>query len=128
MAHSHPLSPVYRAPAPRTLRRPVRGVCPLLSIREHRPPGRTRLRPPVPLHGQPLPAGDLAEFLDAVLGAGVDIVQLREKGLEARDECVTLRCSPPPPSGTEAVRGHDRADIAWPPEPRCCIWGRTICP
>ena len=30
--------------------------------------------------------GDLADFLDAVLGAGVDIVQLREKGLEARDE------------------------------------------
>jgi len=30
--------------------------------------------------------GDLAEFLDAVLGAGVDIVQLREKGLEAREE------------------------------------------
>ena len=30
--------------------------------------------------------GDLAEFLDAVLGAGVDIVQLREKGLEAKEE------------------------------------------
>jgi thiamine-phosphate pyrophosphorylase len=30
--------------------------------------------------------GDLARFLDAVLGAGVDIVQLREKGLEAADE------------------------------------------
>jgi thiamine-phosphate pyrophosphorylase len=30
--------------------------------------------------------GDLPEFLDAVLGAGVDIVQLREKGLEAREE------------------------------------------
>ena len=25
--------------------------------------------------------GDLAQFLDAVLGAGVEIVQLREKGL-----------------------------------------------
>src|SRR3954465_4378703 len=30
--------------------------------------------------------GDLAEFLDAVLAAGVDVVQLREKGLEARAE------------------------------------------
>jgi len=30
--------------------------------------------------------GDLAEFLDVVLGAGVDIVQLRQKGLEAGDE------------------------------------------
>ena len=27
--------------------------------------------------------GDLAPFLDAVLGGGVDIIQLREKGLEA---------------------------------------------
>ncbi|GAA2100115.1 thiamine phosphate synthase [Actinomadura alba] len=30
--------------------------------------------------------GDLPEFLDAVLGGGVDIVQLRQKGLEARQE------------------------------------------
>lgn len=30
--------------------------------------------------------GDLEDFLDAVLAAGVDIVQLREKGLEARQE------------------------------------------
>jgi thiamine-phosphate pyrophosphorylase len=29
--------------------------------------------------------GDLPEFLDAILGAGVDIVQLREKGAEAGD-------------------------------------------
>jgi thiamine-phosphate pyrophosphorylase len=29
--------------------------------------------------------GDLAAFLDAILGAGVDIVQLREKGAEAGD-------------------------------------------
>ena len=49
--------------------------------------------------------GDLAEFLDAVLGAGVDIVQLREKGLEAARSSALLevfadacprhgRCSP----------------------------------
>src|SRR5260370_32216033 len=30
--------------------------------------------------------GDLVPFLDAVLGAGVDIIQLREKGLEAQEE------------------------------------------
>jgi thiamine-phosphate pyrophosphorylase len=30
--------------------------------------------------------GDLAGFLDAVLAGGVDVVQLREKGLEAREE------------------------------------------
>ena len=30
--------------------------------------------------------GDLAEFLEVVLAAGVDVVQLREKGIEAREE------------------------------------------
>ena len=30
--------------------------------------------------------GDLPDFLDAVLAGGVDIVQLRQKGLEAREE------------------------------------------
>ena len=34
--------------------------------------------------------GDLPEFLDAVLGNGVDIVQLREKGLEAGEELALL--------------------------------------
>jgi thiamine-phosphate pyrophosphorylase len=43
--------------------------------------------------------GDLPGFLDAVLGGGVDIVQLREKGLEAGEELALL-----------AV--NDRADVA----------------
>jgi len=34
--------------------------------------------------------GDLEDFLDAVLAAGVDIVQLREKGLEAKQEITIL--------------------------------------
>src|ERR1700721_4355691 len=57
--------------------------------------------------------GDLAEFLDAVLGAGVDIVQLREKGLEAREELALLEVF------ADACRRHgrllavnDRADVA----------------
>lgn len=57
--------------------------------------------------------GDLASFLDAVLGAGVDIVQLREKGLEAREELALLSVF------AEACRKHgrllavnDRADVA----------------
>jgi thiamine-phosphate pyrophosphorylase len=57
--------------------------------------------------------GDLAGFLDAVLAAGVDIVQLREKGLEARDELGLLEVF------YDACRRHgrllavnDRADIA----------------
>ena len=57
--------------------------------------------------------GDLAQFLDAVLGAGVDIVQVREKGLEAREELALLEVF------ADACRRHgrllavnDRADVA----------------
>jgi thiamine-phosphate pyrophosphorylase len=57
--------------------------------------------------------GDLAQFLDAALGAGVDIVQLREKGLEAREELALLEIF------ADACRRHgrllavnDRADVA----------------
>jgi thiamine-phosphate pyrophosphorylase len=66
--------------------------------------------------------GDLAEFADAVLAGGVDIIQLRDKGspgeqrfgpLEARGELAALEVL------TEAARRHgalvavnDRADIA----------------
>jgi thiamine-phosphate pyrophosphorylase len=57
--------------------------------------------------------GDLPEFLDAVLAAGVDIVQLREKGLEAREELELLQVF------ADACRRHgrllavnDRADVA----------------
>lgn len=57
--------------------------------------------------------GDLAEFLDVVLAAGVDVVQLREKGLEAREELALLE------TFAEAAERHgalfsvnDRADIA----------------
>jgi thiamine-phosphate pyrophosphorylase len=56
---------------------------------------------------------DLAEFVDAVLAGGVDVVQLREKGIEARREiglCEVL---------AEAAARHDalwsvndRADVA----------------
>jgi len=57
--------------------------------------------------------GDLAQFLEAVLAAGVDIVQLREKGLEAREELGLLEVF------ADACRRHgrllavnDRADVA----------------
>src|SRR5437763_3388566 len=57
--------------------------------------------------------GDLARFLDAVLGAGVDIVQLREKGLEVGEELALLEVF------AQACRRHgrllavnDRADLA----------------
>ena len=35
--------------------------------------------------------GDLAEFLDAVLAGGVDVVLLRDKGLEVRRCCTWVR-------------------------------------
>jgi thiamine-phosphate pyrophosphorylase len=57
--------------------------------------------------------GDLAEFLDAVLPAGVDVVQLRQKGLEARPEIAAAEIF------AAAARRHgrlvsvnDRADVA----------------
>ncbi len=57
--------------------------------------------------------GDLPEFLDAVLGAGGDIVQLREKNLEAGEELGLLEVF------ADACRrhgrllaGNDRADVA----------------
>jgi thiamine-phosphate pyrophosphorylase len=57
--------------------------------------------------------GDLMPFLDAVLSAGVDIIQLREKGLEAGEELRLLEVF------ADACRRHgrllavnDRADVA----------------
>jgi len=58
--------------------------------------------------------GDLPDFLDRVLSNGVDIVQLREKNLEAADELAALRIF------GDACRRHgallavnDRADVAF---------------
>ncbi|MEU0371922.1 thiamine phosphate synthase [Streptomyces sp. NPDC006283] len=57
--------------------------------------------------------GDLPEFLDAVLSSGVDIVQLRDKGMEAGEELEHLQVF------ADACRRHgkllavnDRADVA----------------
>jgi thiamine-phosphate pyrophosphorylase len=59
------------------------------------------------------PQGDLVPFLDAVLGAGVDVIQLREKGLEAAEELGLLEVF------ADACQRHgrllavnDRADVA----------------
>jgi thiamine-phosphate pyrophosphorylase len=57
--------------------------------------------------------GDLAEFLDAVLAGGVDCVQLREKGLEAREEialCEVFAAAAQRHGALWSV--NDRADIA----------------
>jgi thiamine-phosphate pyrophosphorylase len=58
--------------------------------------------------------GDLEAFLDAALGGGVDIVQLRQKGLEARQEIEYLsafRAACDKHGALLAV--NDRADIAY---------------
>jgi thiamine-phosphate pyrophosphorylase len=57
--------------------------------------------------------GDLADFLDAVLSNGVDIVQLREKGLEARDEIALLETLAQACARHGALFAvNDRADVA----------------
>lgn len=58
--------------------------------------------------------GDLPEFLDAVLGAGVGIVQLRQKGLEAGQEMAVLdvfrgKCD----KHGALLSVNDRADVAY---------------
>lgn len=58
--------------------------------------------------------GDLPRFLDAVLGSGVDIVQLRQKGLEAGQELRYLEvfraaCA----RHGKLLAVNDRADVAY---------------
>jgi thiamine-phosphate pyrophosphorylase len=58
--------------------------------------------------------GDLPLFLDAVLGSGVDIVQLRQKGLEAAQELRYLEVFRAACTRHGALLAvNDRADIAY---------------
>ncbi|WP_236655320.1 thiamine phosphate synthase, partial [Streptacidiphilus carbonis] len=73
--------------------------------------------------------GDLPEFLDAVLAGGVDIVQLRDKGLEARQELAALEVF------SDACRRHgrllavnDRADVAHAARPDVLHLGQDDLP
>ncbi|GAA2108525.1 thiamine phosphate synthase [Kitasatospora saccharophila] len=73
--------------------------------------------------------GDLPEFLDAVLGGGVDIVQLRDKGLEAKQELAHLEVF------ADAARRHgkllavnDRADVAYGARPDVLHLGQDDLP
>ena len=57
--------------------------------------------------------GDLADFLDAVLRNGVDVVQLRDKGLEAREELRLLEIVAAAAERHGALWAvNDRADVA----------------
>jgi thiamine-phosphate pyrophosphorylase len=73
--------------------------------------------------------GDLVQFLDAVLQAGVDVVQLREKGLEAREEIALSEVF------ADAARRHgrlfsvnDRADVAYAVRPDILHLGQDDLP
>ena len=73
--------------------------------------------------------GDLAAFLDAVLAGGVDIVQLRDKGLEAKQELEALEVF------ADACRRHgrllavnDRADVAHAARPQVLHLGQDDLP
>ncbi|HEY7815061.1 MAG TPA: thiamine phosphate synthase [Nakamurella sp.] len=57
--------------------------------------------------------GDLEQFLDSVLANGVDVVQLREKGLEALDELRLLEIFAAAATRHGALWAvNDRADVA----------------
>ena len=73
--------------------------------------------------------GDLADFLDGVLAAGVDIIQLRQKGMEARAELAALEVF------SDACERHgrllavnDRADIAYASRPHILHLGQDDLP
>ncbi|MEV4555915.1 thiamine phosphate synthase [Kitasatospora sp. NPDC049285] len=73
--------------------------------------------------------GDLADFLDAVLAGGVDVVQLRDKSLEARQELEYLEVF------ADAARRHgkllavnDRADVAFGARPDVLHLGQDDLP
>jgi thiamine-phosphate pyrophosphorylase len=56
---------------------------------------------------------DLAEFADAALAGGVDVIQLREKGIEARDELAALEVLAEACARHERLLAvNDRADVA----------------
>ncbi len=72
---------------------------------------------------------DLEEFLDAVLAGGVDVVQLRQKGLEARQEMAAAELF------ADACRRHgalfavnDRADVAYALRPDVLHLGQDDLP
>jgi thiamine-phosphate pyrophosphorylase len=73
--------------------------------------------------------GDLSAFLDEVLPAGVDIVQLRDKSLDARDEielAETLGVVTRRHGAMFSI--NDRADIAWIARPDVLHLGQNDLP
>jgi thiamine-phosphate pyrophosphorylase len=72
---------------------------------------------------------DLAEFLDAVLAGGVDVVQLREKGVEARRELALCEVVAEAASRHGALWSvNDRADVAFAARPDVLHLGQDDLP
>ncbi len=72
---------------------------------------------------------DLGEFLDAVLAGGVDVVQLRQKGLEARSELELCEVVAAAASRHDALWSvNDRADIAYAARPDILHLGQDDLP
>ena len=72
---------------------------------------------------------DLADFLEQVLAGGVDIVQLREKGLEARQElalCEVVAAAAARHGALWSV--NDRADVAFAARPDVLHLGQDDLP
>lgn len=73
--------------------------------------------------------GDLEDFLDAVLAAGVDVVQLREKGLEARQEIEYAEVFAAAAARHGALCAvNDRADLAYAVRPDILHLGQDDLP
>lgn len=74
-------------------------------------------------------ARDLEGFLDAALGGGVDIVQLRQKGMEARDELAALEVVARACARHGALAAvNDRADVAYAARPDVLHLGQDDLP
>lgn len=72
---------------------------------------------------------DLAEFLDAVLAAGVDVVQLRQKGLDARQELELCEVVGRVAARYDALWAvNDRADVAYLAHPDALHLGQDDLP
>ncbi|MBW3640209.1 MAG: thiamine phosphate synthase [Actinobacteria bacterium] len=72
---------------------------------------------------------DLAEFLDAVLSGGVDVVQLRQKGLEAKQEIALCEVVAAAASRHGALWSvNDRADVAYATRPDVLHLGQDDLP
>jgi len=72
---------------------------------------------------------DLAEFLDAVLAGGVDVVQLREKGIEARRELALCEVVADVAGRHGALWSvNDRADVAHAARPDVLHLGQDDLP